>query len=30
MAINVHKSADDLNTYVSCGDIKGGGSKKKS
>ncbi|HJZ98173.1 MAG TPA: hypothetical protein VKE70_16800 [Candidatus Solibacter sp.] len=29
MAINVHKSADDLNTYVSCGDIKGG-SKKKS
>jgi Cu/Zn superoxide dismutase len=29
MAINVHKSADDLKTYVSCGDIKGG-SKKKS
>jgi len=29
MAINVHKSADDLKTYVSCGDIgKGGGSKK--
>ena len=30
MAINVHKSADDLNTYVSCGDIKGGSKKKKS
>ena len=29
MAINVHKSADDIKTYVSCGDIKGG-SKKKS
>lgn len=27
MAINVHKSADDLNTYVSCGDIKGGSKK---
>lgn len=28
-AINVHKSADDLKTYVSCGNIaKGGGSKK--
>ena len=23
LAINVHKSADDLKTYVSCGDIKG-------
>ena len=30
MAINVHKSADDLKTYVSCGDIgKGGGMMKK-
>ena len=29
MAINVHKSADDIKTYVSCGDIgKAGGSKK--
>ena len=37
LAINVHKSADDLNTYVSCGNIgkaraakKSGGSKKTS
>src|SRR5436190_23969819 len=30
MAINVHKSADDVKTYVSCGDIgKGGGAAKK-
>ena len=31
MAINVHKSADDLKTYVACGDIKGraGAAKKK-
>ena len=30
MAINVHKSADDIKTYVSCGDIgKGGGAMKK-
>ncbi len=30
MAINVHKSADDLKTYVSCGNIgKGGGAAKK-
>lgn len=27
MAINVHKSKDDISTYVSCGDIKGGGKK---
>jgi Cu/Zn superoxide dismutase len=24
-AINVHKSADDLKTYVACGDLKAGG-----
>ena len=29
MAINVHKSADDLKTYVSCGDIGKGGAMKK-
>jgi hypothetical protein len=30
MAINVHKSAQDLKTYVACGDIgKGGGAMKK-
>ena len=28
LAINVHKSADDINTYVSCGDIRKGGSAK--
>ena len=28
-AINVHKSADDLKTYVACGDIKKGGAAKK-
>jgi hypothetical protein len=27
MAINVHKSADDIKTYVACGDIKKGGGK---
>jgi len=30
MAINVHKSADDIKTYVSCGDIGKGGAAKKS
>src|SRR5690348_17580354 len=30
MAINVHKSAQDLKTYVACGNIgKGGGAMKK-
>ena len=30
-AVNVHKSADDLKTYVSCGNIrKAGGAAKKS
>ena len=29
MAINVHKSKEDINTYVSCGDIRGGGAAKK-
>ena len=30
MAINVHKSTDDIKTYVSCGDIgKAGGAMKK-
>src|ERR687884_496890 len=29
MAINVHKSADDIKTYVSCGDIGKGGAMKK-
>lgn len=29
MAINVHKSKEDIKTYVSCGDIKGGGAAKK-
>lgn len=30
MAINVHKSGDEIKTYVSCGDIgKGGGAMKK-
>jgi hypothetical protein len=28
LAINVHKSKEDIKTYVSCGDIKGGGAKK--
>ena len=30
MAINVHKSKEDIKTYVSCGDIKGGAAKKGS
>ena len=32
LAINVHKSAEDVKTYVACGDIKGGGgsAEKKS
>lgn len=31
LAINVHKSADEVKTYVACGDIKkGGGMAKKS
>src|SRR4051812_23789631 len=29
LAINVHKSKEDIKTYVSCGDIKGGASAKK-
>jgi hypothetical protein len=29
LAINVHKSKEDIQTYVSCGDIKGGGGAKK-
>lgn len=29
LAINVHKSKQDIKTYVSCGDIKGGGAAKK-
>lgn len=28
LAINVHKSADDLKTYVACGDIRKGPMKK--
>ena len=28
LAINVHKSKEDIKTYVSCGDIRGGGAKK--
>ena len=28
-AINVHKSGDDLKTYVACGDIKQGGAAPK-
>ena len=30
LAINVHKSAEDVKTYVACGDIKGAGGEKKS
>jgi uncharacterized protein YxeA len=30
LAINVHKSKEDIKTYVSCGDIKGAAAKKKS
>ena len=29
MAINVHKSKEDIKTYVSCGNIRGGGGAKK-
>ena len=29
-AINVHKSAEDIKTYVACGDIKGHGAAMKS
>jgi hypothetical protein len=28
LAINVHKSAEDVKTYVACGDIKGKGKSK--
>jgi Cu/Zn superoxide dismutase len=28
LAINVHKSKEDIKTYVACGDIKGGKGKK--
>jgi hypothetical protein len=30
LAINVHKSAEEVKVYVACGDIKGGGGAKKS
>ena len=30
LAINVHKSADEVKVYVACGDIKGAGGAKKS
>ena len=30
MAINVHKSADDIKTYVACGDIRKPAAKKSS
>ena len=30
MAINVHRSKEDMKTYVACGDIKGGGQAKKT
>jgi len=29
-AVNVHKSAADVKTYVACGDIKAAGGEKKS
>lgn len=29
LAINVHKSKEDIKTYVSCGDIKARGAAKK-
>ncbi|HET7595699.1 MAG TPA: CHRD domain-containing protein [Burkholderiales bacterium] len=29
MAINVHKSTDDIKTYVACGEIKASSGKKK-
>jgi hypothetical protein len=28
MAVNVHKSGDDIKTYVACGDLKSGKGKK--
>ena len=28
MAVNVHKSGDDIKTYVACADLKGKGGKK--
>jgi len=30
MAINVHKSKEDIKTYVACGNIRAGGSPKKA
>jgi len=30
MAVNVHKSGDDIKTYVACGDLKARQSKSKS
>ena len=30
LAINVHKSAEEVKVYVACGDIKGAGAAKKS
>ena len=30
LAINVHKSAEEVKVYVACGDIKGGGAAKKA
>jgi len=30
LAINVHKSAEEVKVYVACGGIKGGGGAKKS
>jgi hypothetical protein len=30
LAINVHKSAEEVKVYVACGDIKGAGGAKKS
>ncbi len=28
MAVNVHKSGDDIKTYVACADLKGRGAAK--
>jgi hypothetical protein len=30
MAVNVHKSGDDIKTYVACGDLKARKGKSKS